>query len=255
MVNLSSLLPAVLVRTLVVLLLLAFHLPAAGQAPAWQSARAVAVATAAVSGNYSIVKATAVDAAGNVYLTGDFQNTVVLGGTTLTSLGITDVFIAKFNPFSNQFIWAQRAGGTGRDICSALVVSGTSMYVAGSFSSPTASFGTTMLTNAGTGSTAGTFDVFVAKLTDAGPTGSFVWAQQVGGADLDVANGLAVSGVSIYVSGDFGSRTAAFGASTLTNAGFSTRSWPSSRTLVAPAVSCGRNGPVAQVTTMPTRWP
>lgn len=43
-------------------------LPAAAQAPAWQSAQAVAVATTAVTGNVSIVTATTVDAAGNVYV-------------------------------------------------------------------------------------------------------------------------------------------------------------------------------------------
>ena len=94
---------------------MALRLPAAAQVPAWQSARAVAVATAASTNNYSEVTATAVDAAGNVYLAGNFTNTVVLGGTTLTSLGSYDVFMAKFNPASNQFVWAQRAGGTGND--------------------------------------------------------------------------------------------------------------------------------------------
>ena len=59
-------------------LLLALAPPAAAQAPAWQSARAVAVATAAAGTNYSEVRATAVDAAGNVFLAGNFTNTVVL---------------------------------------------------------------------------------------------------------------------------------------------------------------------------------
>ncbi len=98
---------------LLALLLLTWHLPAAAQAPAWQSAQTVAVATAAAASNYSIVRATAVDAVGNVYLTGVFTSTVTLGGTTLTSLGNYDIFVAKFNSATNQFIWAQRAGGTG----------------------------------------------------------------------------------------------------------------------------------------------
>ena len=44
---------------------------------------------------------------------GPCRNTVVPGGTTLTSLGGYDVFVAKSNPASNQFVWVQRAGGTG----------------------------------------------------------------------------------------------------------------------------------------------
>ena len=92
---------ATVTRILLVLFLLALYLPVAAQAPSWQSARAVAVATATATGNFSTVTATAVDAAGNVYLAGSFRNTVVLGSTTLTSLGNRDVFVAKFNPASN----------------------------------------------------------------------------------------------------------------------------------------------------------
>ncbi|GAB3872285.1 hypothetical protein GCM10028824_22500 [Hymenobacter segetis] len=198
---------------LLVLLLLALHMPAAAQVPAWQSARAVAAATAAAANNYSEVRATAVDAAGNVYLTGIFSNTVVLGGTTLTSLGSYDVFVAKFNPVSNQFVWAQRAGGTSYEYATALAVDGSSVYVAGYFGSSTAGFGLTTLTNAGFD------DVFVAKLTDGGSTGSFVWAQRAGGPSNDDANALAVSGTSVYVAGAFGSSTLGFGPTTLTNIG------------------------------------
>lgn len=118
------------------------RLSAAAQAPAWQSARAVAAATAAATYEYSYVTATAVDATGNAYLAGVFANTVVLGGTTLTSRGSSDVFVAKFNPTSNQFVWAQRTNGTGYDGVTALAVSGTSVYVAGLFDSPAAVFDT-----------------------------------------------------------------------------------------------------------------
>jgi hypothetical protein len=199
---------------LLALLLLTLRLPAAAQAPAWQSARVVAAATAAATSNYSEVTAMVVDGAGNVYLAGKFRNTVVLGSTTLTSLGENDVFVAKFNPASNQFVWAQRAGGTGSDGASSrLAVSGTSLYVAGNFTSPTAGFGPTVLANANVN---GTNDMFVAKLTDAG---SFVWAQRAGGTDNDYAQALAVSGASVYVAGEFTSPTAGFGPTVLSTAG------------------------------------
>ncbi|WP_201981491.1 T9SS type A sorting domain-containing protein [Hymenobacter rubidus] len=201
---------------LLALLLLASCLPVAAQAPAWQSAQAVAVASGAATNPYSVVTATAVDAAGNVFLAGQFTNTVALGGTTLTSLGSYDVFVAKFNPASNQFVWAQRAGGTGTDYVRALAVSGASLYVAGAFASATAGFGPTTLTNASASSSG---DVFVAKLTDAGPTGSFAWAQRAGSTGDDIAYALALSGTSIYVAGAFAGATASFGPTTLTNAG------------------------------------
>ena len=206
MKSFSSLFPVALLA-----LLLTLRLPATAQAPTWQSARAVAVAAAA--SNNSVVTATAVDAAGNVYLVGAFTNTVVLGGTTLTSLGSYDVFLAKFNPASNQFAWAQRAGGAGFDYANALVMSGTSVYVAGYFDSPTAGFGSATLANTGN---PGTDDVFVAKLTD---TGSFMWAQRAGGIGNEGANYLAVNGNSVYVAGYFASAAAGFGPTTLTSAG------------------------------------
>ncbi|GAB3850188.1 hypothetical protein GCM10028822_15240 [Hymenobacter terrigena] len=201
-----------MVRTLLAILLLALHLPAAAQAPAWQSARAIAAVTSA-GGGLSLVSATAVDAVGNVYLAGRFTNTVALGTTTLTSLGNTDVFVAKFNPAINQFVWAQRAGSPGYEGATALAVSGTSVYVAGYFNSPTADFGATTLTSTGT------VDMFVAKLTDAGSTSSFAWAQRAGGSGRDYATALAVSGTSVYVAGYFNSPTAGFGLATLANAG------------------------------------
>jgi hypothetical protein len=199
-------------RLLVGLLLFVIHLPAAAQAPTWQSAQAVATATTTATGNYSAVSATAVDAAGNVFLAGHFANTVVLGGTTLTSLGGYDVFVAKFNPVSNQFVWAQRAGGTGFDYAAALAVSGTSVYVAGSVQSSIADFGPISITGAGAD------DVFVAKLTDAGSTSSFAWVQRAGGTATDQATALAVSGPSVYVAGRFNSPTTSIGTTTLTNA-------------------------------------
>ena len=204
---------------LLVGLVLFFASSAAAQAPAWQSAQAVATATAAAAGNYSVVNSTVVDVAGNVFLAGHFRNSVVLGGTTLTSFGNYDVFVAKFNPANNQFVWAQRAGGTGADYATSLAVSGTSVYVAGEFGSSTARFGSITLTNAGANSGRG--DVFVAKLTDTGSTGSVGWAQRAGGTGSDYATALVVSGTSLYVVGDFYGSTTRFGTATLTNAGAS----------------------------------
>ena len=204
-----------MVRALLVIILLAFHFSVSAQVPAWQSARAVAVATATANSS-SQVTATAIDAAGNVYLAGNFTGAVVLGGTTLTSLGYYDVFVTKFDPVSNQFVWAQRAGGMGDDRVDALALSGTNVYVAGYFGSPTAAFGSTTLINSG-GSTGAT-DVFVAKLTAAG---SFAWSQRAGGSGPDYATALAVNGPSVYVAGHFDGSVASFGAIALTSAGLS----------------------------------
>ncbi|SFQ78693.1 T9SS type A sorting domain-containing protein [Hymenobacter arizonensis] len=200
---------AVPLTGLLALFFLVFRLPTAAQTPTWQSAQAVAAATGAGSS----VTATAVDAVGNVYLAGVFATTVTLGTTTLTSFGSEDIFVAKFNPTSNQFVWAQSAGGTSLDQPNTLSVSGNSVYVAGIFYRATARFGAVTLPLAGTS------NGFVAKLTDAGNTGSFTWVQQTSANFTSLVTALAVSGSSVYVTGSASGTSASFGAITLTSAG------------------------------------
>jgi hypothetical protein len=54
----------------------------------------------------------------------------------LISIGSYDGYVAKFNPVSNQFVWAQRAGGMGSDFVNAMAVSSASVYVVGAFGNP-----------------------------------------------------------------------------------------------------------------------
>ncbi|GAB3875162.1 hypothetical protein GCM10028824_29840 [Hymenobacter segetis] len=199
---------------LLLLLLAAPLARAQAPAPAWQSL--FTVGASGINGAY--ISATAADASGNIFIAGGFSGTVPFGSTTLTSAGRDDVFVAKWSPATNGFVWAQRAGGTSIDYVNALAVSGSSVYLVGVFGSTQLVCGSTTLTNAGP-TTASTviYDAFVAKLTDAGSSGSFVWAQSVGGTGVEYGNGVAVSGSSVYFVGQFGSPTAAFGPLTLTN--------------------------------------
>lgn len=81
------------------------------------------------------------------------------------------------------------------------------VYVAGSFTG-TATFGATTLTSAGSA------DVFVARLT---PSGGYQWAKRAGGADSDIATALAIDASgNIVVAGQFESAPAAFGPNSLT---------------------------------------
>ena len=62
----------------------------------------------------------AVDASGNSYVTGSFRGSATFGpgetnATTLTSAGIFDIFVAKYDA-SGDLVWATRAGGTGTDV-------------------------------------------------------------------------------------------------------------------------------------------
>ena len=61
------------------------------------------------------------DAAGNLYLFGTYVGTPVLGGTSTTNLGETDVFLAKYNPVG-ALLWLRTLQSVGFDAASALTV-------------------------------------------------------------------------------------------------------------------------------------
>lgn len=161
------------------------------------------------------------DKAGNVYSTGYFNGTADLdpgtGTSGFTSTGMQDVFVIKVNAAGN-LVWAKQIGGTGNDQ-GYVVTTDTAgnLYAAGIFSG-TVDFdpgaGTSNMTATGGA------DVFVCKLD---PTGSFVWARQLGGPGYDQPTALIVDTPgNVYTAGYFQS-TADFdpgtGTSSLTSAG------------------------------------
>ena len=180
--------------------------PAQAQAPAWQMAVAAA-------GGGSRVEATVADASGNVYVAGGFYGTVDFGNTTLVSVGSSDIFVAKWSSASNRFVWAQRAGGPDYDYAAALALNGPNVYVTGAFIG-TAGFGTTSLTSTAS------FDLFVAKLADAGSSAGFSWAQRAGGNSGDFSYAVVVNGPNVYVAGFSNSSSVALGGIALTNPNF-----------------------------------
>ncbi|MCC3158019.1 T9SS type A sorting domain-containing protein [Hymenobacter sp. 15J16-1T3B] len=159
-----------------------------------------------------------------VYAVGTFSSpTVSFGSLTLSNTGgfsdTGDMYVLKLqdNGNSASFVWAVRGGGTGIDGASNLVLAGTNVYVTGLFESATATFGTSTLQKAPSTAPPGyyIYDVFLAKLVDAGSSGSFAWAQRLGGPGDDRVTGLAGSGSRVYVAGTFRG-TASFGSTTLT---------------------------------------
>ena len=120
------------------------------------------------------------DPAGNIYVTGWFaSSSLTVGSTTLSNLGVNDVWLAKLNP-SGQFQWARSGGGSDVDASFALVMDGQdNIYISGyfgAFGSTTKNgvFGTTTLVSAG--ATLGLGDGFVASWSSAG---TFRWATSV----------------------------------------------------------------------------
>lgn len=129
------------------------------------------------------------------------------------------IFVFHFSLFTfhcysqvPDWIWAKGAGGTRDDAGYAVAVdSSGNIYMAGVFTSPSITFGSTILTLAGYG------NVFLAKYDD---NGNPLWAKSAVGSVFDMAFSLAVdiSGNS-YVTGYFKSPTIAFDTIILTNTG------------------------------------
>ncbi|WP_345125909.1 hypothetical protein [Hymenobacter antarcticus] len=169
------------------------------------------------------MKATAIGPEGDVYLVGAFAGTPHFGQLVLNSTekgqGL-DAFVAKWSPASQQFVWAKRIGGTASDEAQAVAVYGGAVYVTGRFSSLHLRVGPLTLTNADTVASEHrldkeTTDVFVTKLTDAGRTAAFIWAQRAGGAKDDTGLGVAVNGAQVYLMGVCSSPVSQFGPCSL----------------------------------------
>jgi hypothetical protein len=191
-------------------LLLTFSSVLRAQVPIWEPPVAINILS---STDYSVVRATATDAAGDVYVTGIFSGTIRIGAVTMTSTRTgagyydNDIFVAKWRPVTRTFVWAQQAGGLGNDIVNGLVVQGNSIYVTGRFNGATSTFGSTVLTNSNPPTPISTTDdIFLAKLTDTGTTATFAWARSVGNQYDDNAICLApvADGSGVYMAGALG---------------------------------------------------
>lgn len=125
-----------------------------------------------------------VDATGNIYITGNFQNTVDFdpneGVYELTALGTgPDIFVLKLNA-NGELIWAKSFSGTGYDYGKSITVDSTgNIYLAGDFQN-TVDFdpnaGVTNLTSNGLD------DIFLLKLDE---DGNLIWVNSYGGSMRD----------------------------------------------------------------------
>ncbi|MGH7893602.1 MAG: SBBP repeat-containing protein [Candidatus Binatia bacterium] len=148
----------------------------------------------------------AVDGGGNVFVAGAFRGSVNFGGTTRTSAGGADWFLAKYSP-TNVLAWVRAMGGTGDDSPASVVVDGNGdVVVAGHFAG-TASFGGAALVASGTS------DIALAKYN--GADGTHQWSKRFGGAYDDGAAGVAVDGGGNIVLTGFFQGTVDFGTGVL----------------------------------------
>jgi hypothetical protein len=115
----------------------------------------------------------AVDAEGNVVITGNNEGVLDFGnGTPLTTAGLADIFVAKFDP-TGKALWAKDYGDpTTQSGQSVAVDAQGNIGLTGNMQGTT-NFGPGVLTSAGMD------DLFVAKLD---PSGNTLWSQRYGDA-------------------------------------------------------------------------
>ena len=159
----------------------------------------------------SIGKGISSDPNGNIYISGDFQNTACFGSINLNSGGWWDIFVAKLNTDGN-WLWAKRAGGSdygadyGWSICTDTE---SNVYMTGSFDN-SANFGSIVLTSSGSN------EGYVAKLD---MNGNWLWVQQISGEGFNSGYGISTdSSGNILITGQFSS-TASFGSIDLVSFG------------------------------------
>jgi len=144
----------------------------------------------------------AVDAHGNVYTSGYFNGTVDfdpgLGIFNLTSMGLDDIFISKFDAYGN-FVWAKSIGGTNNDWGNSIALDNSGNVYCTGYYCGTADFdpgvGTYNLT------ATGLKDIFILKLDS---SGNFVWAKSIGNTGDDIGNLLVLdTSANVYITGYF----------------------------------------------------
>lgn len=124
------------------------------------------------------------DAAGNIFMMGDYQGTFDFDPTAatfnMTSAGSHDVFIIKLSPAGN-FLWAKSVGGADWDVAYSITTdNGGNLYCTGGFSVSIDCDPGPAVYNV-----TGYNDIFMMKLS---PAGNFIWAKAFGGSGADISS-------------------------------------------------------------------
>ena len=148
----------------------------------------------------------ATDQPGNIYVAGEFEDTIFFGATQLISAGLSDIFLAKYDN-TGIFLWAIRGGGTGLDAVSGIKTDASgNVFLTGHFEN-TFTLGIPNVVSAGGK------DLYVAKLNT---SGTVIWLTRAGGASDDESRAIVLNSSSINIAGHFDGN-ATFGSTNLTN--------------------------------------
>jgi len=120
---------------------------------------------------------------GNIFITGEFSDTLEIGNKKFPSEGLSDLFLAKFDPEGN-LVWMKTYGSHNEDIAIAI---GTDQhencYFTGFFTDTLKISDTSLIAMGG-------WDLFLIK-TDS--SGKYQWARQIKGTAGEVGYGISVT--------------------------------------------------------------
>ena len=134
------------------------------------------------------------DAKGDIVVIGRFEETIDLGGGPLTSAGNIDGYVAKFDLQGNH-LWSKSFGDGSQQVLGSMDVDSAGNILL------TGMFVGAMDFGGGPITTAGGFDVFVAKLD---PDGGHVWSQRYGDSQIQTAAAVVVGpSDNVFVTGTF----------------------------------------------------
>ena len=140
---------------------------------------------------------------GNVFITGSMSGTMVLGSTTLSGTGSTDIFVAKLDAATGDPLWSKNFGDASAQVGWGIAATPDGNVAVTGQSAGGIDFGGGSLGNKGKN------DIFLAKLD--GNTGLQVWAKRFGDSADQVGFGVAADSkgnivLTGYVQGktDFG---------------------------------------------------
>lgn len=153
--------------------------------------------------------AVAADYLGNVFVLGNFNETIDIDGTAHASKGNSDILLLKLAP-NGARLWSKSYGAAFHDFGLGLVVDREgNPIVTGSFEE-TVDFGGGPVTGRGKK------DMFLAKYDK---DGGHVWSKHFGGSDNDVGSGLAVDSFGNVVLAGWFWRKVEFGGDALESGG------------------------------------
>ena len=139
----------------------------------------------------------ATDNDGGIYVTGVFSGEAFFGNDTINSIGVKDIFIAKYNNF-NDMLWIRQIKGPDvNNLLYSRIIgfdNANNVYLAGYFYDEIAIGNKVYNSRGGT-------DIFIAKYS---PSGNYIWSEHEGSSKYEgVVSGSVDNSGNIAISGFF----------------------------------------------------